>query len=108
VHFLQGNTRLRLPLFAWGLGRLPAVDLAAWLLAGEGRVHQCLRFNRERISDRCRKEEMKLAALEYRDIRLRPKLNKLCSEEKAVFCKVSMSAGTCISQRCCSSLGTVA
>lgn len=31
---------------------------------------------------------MKLAALEYRDIRLRPKLNKLCSEEKAVYCKV--------------------
>ena len=53
-------------------------------------MHQCLRFNRERISDRCRKEEMKLAALEYRDIRLRPKLNKLCSEEKAVFCKVSI------------------
>ena len=31
---------------------------------------------------------MKLAAIEYRDIRLRPKLNKLCSEEKAVYCKV--------------------
>lgn len=54
---------------------------------GEGRVHQCLRFHRDEISDRCRTEEMKLAALEYRDIRLRPKLNKLCSEEKAVYCK---------------------
>ena len=30
---------------------------------------------------------MKLAAIEYRDIRLRPKLNKMCSEEKAVYCK---------------------
>ena len=30
---------------------------------------------------------MKLAAVEYRDIRLRPKLNKLCSEEKVVYCK---------------------
>jgi hypothetical protein len=28
-----------------------------------------------------------LAAIEYRDIRLRPKLNKLCSEERAVYCK---------------------
>ena len=57
--------------------------------AGEGRVHQCLRFNKDKISERCRNEEMKLAAIEYRDIRLRPKLNKQCSEEKAVYCKVS-------------------
>jgi len=54
---------------------------------GEGRVHACLRFNRDKISERCRVEETKLAAVEYRDIRLRPKLNKLCSEEKAVYCK---------------------
>jgi Golgi apparatus protein 1 len=52
-------------------------------------VHQCLRFNRNKISDRCREEEMKLAAIEYRDIRLRPRLNKLCSEERAVYCKVN-------------------
>ena len=38
---------------------------------GEGRVHTCLRFNKDRISERCRNEEMKLAAIEYRDIRLR-------------------------------------
>jgi len=54
---------------------------------GEGRVHTCLRFNKDKISEKCRKQEMKLAAVEYKDIRLRPKLNKLCSEEKAVFCK---------------------
>ncbi|KAG2435442.1 hypothetical protein HYH02_011942 [Chlamydomonas schloesseri] len=54
---------------------------------GEGRVHQCLRYNRDKLTEQCRNEEMKLAALEYRDIRLRPKLNKLCSEEKAVYCK---------------------
>jgi Golgi apparatus protein 1 len=53
-------------------------------------VHQCLRFNRNKISDRCREEEMKLAAVEYRDIRLRPRLNKLCSEERAVYCKVKV------------------
>ncbi len=51
-------------------------------------MHQCLRFNRDKISDRCRNEETKLQAVEYRDIRLRPRLNKLCSEEKAVYCKV--------------------
>lgn len=51
-------------------------------------MHQCLRYNKDKLSERCRNEEMKLAALEYRDIRLRPKLNKLCSEEKAVYCKV--------------------
>ena len=61
--------------------------------AGEGRVHQCLRFNKDKISERCRNEEMKLAAIEYRDIRLRPKLNKQCSEEKAVYCKVSGATG---------------
>ncbi|GFH19709.1 uncharacterized protein HaLaN_16706 [Haematococcus lacustris] len=54
---------------------------------GDGRIHVCLRFHRNKISERCRNEEMKLAAVEYRDIRLRPKLNKLCSEEKAVYCK---------------------
>lgn len=51
-------------------------------------MHQCLRYNRDKLTEQCRNEEMKLAALEYRDIRLRPKLNKLCSEEKAVYCKV--------------------
>jgi Golgi apparatus protein 1 len=56
---------------------------------GEGRVHQCLRMHRDELSPKCKQEEMKLAAIEYRDIRLRPKLNKLCSEEKAVYCKVS-------------------
>eukprot|EP00798_Chlamydomonas_sp_ICE-L_P000438 gene438-1836_t len=59
--------------------------------AREGRVHTCLRFNRDKISPRCLKEENKLAAIEYSDIRLRPKLNKLCSEEKAVFCKDAKS-----------------
>ncbi len=62
-------------------------------VAGEGRVHTCLRFNKDKISERCRNEEMKLAAIEYRDIRLRPKLNKMCSEEKAVYCRVSGGVG---------------
>jgi hypothetical protein len=33
-------------------------------------------------------EETKLAAIEYSDIRLATKMNELCSEEKAVYCKV--------------------
>lgn len=59
-------------------------------LAGEGRVHLCLRFNKDKLSDRCRHEETKLAAIEYSDIRLATKLNKLCSEERAVYCKVGL------------------
>jgi hypothetical protein len=55
---------------------------------GEGRVHHCLRVKRDLISDRCREEEMKLQAIEYKDIRLRPKLAKVCSEERSVYCKV--------------------
>eukprot|EP00879_Flechtneria_rotunda_P000602 GHRR01000712.1.p1 GENE.GHRR01000712.1~~GHRR01000712.1.p1 ORF type:complete len:883 (+),score=207.41 GHRR01000712.1:2504-5152(+) len=54
---------------------------------GDGRVHSCLRHNIKFISDKCAKEENKLAALQYRDIRLRPKLAKVCSEERAVYCK---------------------
>lgn len=58
------------------------------VFAGEGRVHACLRHQMNYLSDRCRAEEQKLQALEYRDIRLRPKLAKVCSEERAIYCKV--------------------
>jgi Golgi apparatus protein 1 len=44
------------------------------------------------LSPVCAKEESKLQALEYRDIRLKPKLAKVCSEERAVYCKVSDEA----------------
>ena len=54
---------------------------------GEGRVHQCLRDNLQKITDGCRKEELKLNIIQSRDVRLRPKLNKACSEEIAVYCK---------------------
>eukprot|EP00878_Enallax_costatus_P007022 GHUV01007359.1.p1 GENE.GHUV01007359.1~~GHUV01007359.1.p1 ORF type:complete len:595 (+),score=136.49 GHUV01007359.1:1595-3379(+) len=54
---------------------------------GGGRVHACLRHQMNYLSDRCKAEEQKLQALEYRDIRLRPKLAKICSEERAVYCK---------------------
>ncbi|KAF6266246.1 hypothetical protein COO60DRAFT_1470052 [Scenedesmus sp. NREL 46B-D3] len=54
---------------------------------GEGRVHTCLRHNTNFLSPACAAEESKLQALEYRDIRLKPKLAKVCSEERAVYCK---------------------
>ena len=54
---------------------------------GEGRVHQCLRDNFQKLTDSCRKEELKLNIIQSRDVRLRPKLNKACSEEIAVYCK---------------------
>jgi Golgi apparatus protein 1 len=51
-------------------------------------VHTCLRFNLKFLTERCAAEENKLAAVEFKDIRLRPKLAKVCSEERAVYCKV--------------------
>jgi hypothetical protein len=51
-------------------------------------VHTCLRFNLKFLSERCAAEENKLSAVEFRDIRLRPKLAKVCSEERVVYCKV--------------------
>lgn len=62
--------------------------LVLWMYAGEGRVHTCLRFNLKFLSERCAAEENKLSAVEFRDIRLRPKLAKVCSEERVVYCKV--------------------
>ena len=56
-------------------------------VAGEGRVHQCLRDSFSKLTEACRKEELKLNIIQARDVRLRPKLNKACSEEIAVFCK---------------------
>ena len=55
--------------------------------AGEGRVHSCLREKLDQLTEGCRREELKLNIIQSRDIRLRPKLNKLCSEEIAVMCK---------------------
>jgi hypothetical protein len=120
---------------------------------GNGRVHICLRYNRDKISPRCAAEEDKLQVLplvglmrwcsggggqqvrncchtllqhsraflprtlrrsnfggrllccetglpafctasqllEFQNVKLRPRLNKLCSEEQAVFCKVRVN-----------------
>ena len=50
-------------------------------------MHQCLRDNFQKLADTCRKEELKLNIIQSRDVRLRPKLQKACSEEIAVYCK---------------------
>ena len=50
-------------------------------------MHSCLRDKLDQLTEGCRREELKLNIIQSRDIRLRPKLNKLCSEEIAVLCK---------------------
>lgn len=54
---------------------------------GEGRVHACLRDHRDKISEACAAEELKLEKIESESTDLQPRLNKLCSEERTVFCK---------------------
>mmetsp|Transcript_65397 Transcript_65397/g.206659 ORF Transcript_65397/g.206659 Transcript_65397/m.206659 type:complete len:905 (-) Transcript_65397:279-2993(-) len=54
---------------------------------GRGRVHDCLRANRDKLSKKCREQELKLNKIQAQDIELQPSLNAACSEEKTVFCK---------------------
>ena len=79
-------------VFMWGMesaAALLSIQEARPLfwVAGEGRVHQCLRDQMVHLTEACRQEELKLNIIQSRDIRLRPKLAKLCSEEIAIFCK---------------------
>ena len=53
---------------------------------GEGRVHQCLRDNRDNLSDACRKEEIKLSIVQSSNTELMPKLSKACARERASHC----------------------
>ena len=71
-------------------------ELRPAVYAGEGRVHQCLRDNFQKLTDSCRKEELKLNIIQSRDVRLRPKLNKACSEEIAVYCKDVEKGKACL------------
>lgn len=59
---------------------------AACCLAGEGRVHACLREHRRELSDACRREEMILEQQEAEHIELRPNLLKACADERQAFC----------------------
>lgn len=49
--------------------------------------------NIDKLTEPCRKEEMKLNILQSQDVRLRPKLNKLCSEEIVIYCKDTKPGG---------------
>ena len=54
--------------------------------AGEGRVHKCLRDNRKKLSDTCRKEELLLEEKEADSIELNVSLLKSCKAERQLFC----------------------
>lgn len=49
---------------------------------------------RKDLSAQCREEEMRISQLQARDVRLRPKIMKLCAEEMVLFCdKVNPGGG---------------
>ena len=54
---------------------------------GGGQVLECLRQHRDELSDACRTEELHLNILQARDVRLRPKLRKICAHEMTTHCK---------------------
>lgn len=56
-------------------------------VAGEGRVHECLRSHRTQLSDSCRKEELLLEEMEAENVELRPGIMRVCKDERLMFCK---------------------
>ncbi len=46
--------------------------------AGEGRVHTCLREKYDKLTEACRKEELKLAILQSQNTELMPNLAAAC------------------------------
>ncbi|EFJ50582.1 hypothetical protein VOLCADRAFT_103797 [Volvox carteri f. nagariensis] len=53
---------------------------------GEGRVHKCLRDNRKKLTDACRREELLLEEKEANSIELNMSLLKACKAERQLFC----------------------
>ncbi len=53
---------------------------------GDGRVHKCLRENRKKLSESCRKEELLLEEKEAGSIELNVSLLKSCKAERQLFC----------------------
>jgi len=51
-----------------------------------GQVLACLRAARPRLSEACRTEELRLAVLQARDVRLVPALGAACASERARHC----------------------
>ncbi|GIL97843.1 hypothetical protein Vretimale_3387, partial [Volvox reticuliferus] len=54
--------------------------------AGEGRVHKCLRDNRKKLTEACRREELLLEEKEANSIELNMSLLKACKAERQLFC----------------------
>ncbi|GBF91163.1 2-C-methyl-D-erythritol 2,4-cyclodiphosphate synthase [Raphidocelis subcapitata] len=52
-----------------------------------GSVHACLRDNRAKLSDACRREELLLESVEAEHIELRGNLLAACDRERGLFCK---------------------
>jgi Golgi apparatus protein 1 len=50
-------------------------------------VHECLRRNRDKLTEACRREQLMLEAQQAERIELRPGLLKACANERALFCK---------------------
>lgn len=50
-------------------------------------MHECLRSNRKRLSEACRKEELLLEEQEAESVELRLGLMKSCVDERSMFCK---------------------
>ncbi len=48
---------------------------------------ECLRAHREDLSAACRAEELHLNIVQARDVRLRPKLRRICAHEVTTHCK---------------------
>ncbi|GBF99737.1 hypothetical protein Rsub_12450 [Raphidocelis subcapitata] len=53
----------------------------------QGGVHACLRRNRDKLSDACRREELLLEAQQAEHIELRPGLLAACATERGMFCR---------------------
>ena len=54
---------------------------------GEGRVHACLRENRDKLSKACRAEEIKLSIMQSSNTELMPNLARACKAEREAHCK---------------------
>lgn len=80
-------------------------ELCAKVEPGDGRIHECLRSKREKLSMACRKEELALEIQEAQNFELRPSLKRACAEERSVFCKDVRTGGARVFRCLVSSLG---
>lgn len=58
--------------------------------AGEGKVHGCLRDNLAKLSDPCRKEEVKLSILQSSNTELMPNLAQACKVPVLPLCPITL------------------